>query len=182
MLSILLTLHEEADRDKLRRLYDSYHKAMLRLARAKLKRGGNDNATYDAEDVVQNAWCRIVKHASEIDLSREERVTKSYLLTIVSNECARFMSQRRVDEPLEQDVETEDFVERIEVRERYRAVVDAIKRLDDKYSNALYLHYVMEKSVKEVADLLGVPEKTVYTRLERGKKKLLEILGKEGKA
>ena len=109
-------------------------------------------------------------------------MTKSYLLTIVSNECARFMSQRRVDEPLEQDVETEDFVERIEVRERYRAVVDAIKRLDDKYSNALYLHYVMEKSVKEVAVLLGVPEKTVYTRLERGKKKLLEILGKEGKA
>ena len=181
MLSMLLTLSEEADRDKLRRLYDNYHKTMLRLARAKLKRGGNANAAYDAEDVVQNAWCRIARHAQEIDLSREERVTKSYLLTIVSNECARFMSRRRVDEPLEQDVETEDFVERIEVRERYRAVVDAIKRLDDKYSNALYLHYVMEKSVKEVAALLGVPEKTVYTRVERGKKKLLEILGKEGR-
>lgn len=180
MLSMLLTLVEQEDRDKLRILFEKYHVTMLRLARAKLKHYGNGNAALDAEDAVQNAWCRIVKNAEAIDSSQNERTVKSYLLTIVSNECARLMSRRRVDEPLEGDVEAENFVERIEVRERYRAVVEAIKRLEDKYRDALYLHYVMEKSVKEVAALLEVPEKTVYTRVERGKKKLLEMLGKEG--
>lgn len=179
MLPMLLTLVEQEDRDKLRYLYDTYQKTMLRLARAKLKSYGSDNVAWDAEDAVQNAWCRIAKHAEAIDLSQNERVVKSYILTIVSNECSRLMRQRKVDAPLEQDVETEDFVERLQIKERYRAVVEAIKRLDDKYSNALYLHYVMEKPVKEVAALLGVPEKTVYTRLERGKQRLLEILRKE---
>ena len=64
--------------------------------------------------------------------------------------------------------------------EKFRAVVDAVKRLEDKYSNALYLYYVTERPIREIAALLGVPEKTVYTRIERGKKKLLEMLGKEG--
>lgn len=180
MLPILLTVGVEEDRDKLRRLYDRYHITMLRLARAKLKRGGDPNAAVDAEDVVQDAWCRILKHVGEIDLSQNERVVRSYILTIVSNECARFLRKRPDELPLELDADGENFVEQIEIKERYRAVVEAIKRLDDTYSNVLYLYYVAEKSVREIAALLGVPEKTVYTRMERGKKKLLERLRKEG--
>ncbi len=180
MLSMMLMLAAENSRDKLRHLYDTYHLTMLHLARAKLKRGGDFNAALDAEDVVQNAWCRIVKSLDAIDFSKNERVIKSYILTIVSNESARFLRERSVEHEPEQAVEEEDFVEQLQLRERYRAVVEAIKRLDEKYSNTLYLHYVMERSVKEVADMLGVPEKTVYTRIQRGKKKLLEHLRKEG--
>jgi len=182
VLSMLLTLVEENDHDKLVKLYHAYHSTMLRLARSKLKSARDTNYASDAEDVVQNAWCRIVKHIDKIDLTRQERVTKSYLLTIVSNETARFLGARDEWHPLEESTEAagEDFVERLQVSERYRAVVEAIKRLDEKYRNALYLHYVMEKSVKEVAEMLDIPEKTVYTRVERGKKKLLEMLGKEG--
>ena len=180
MLSILFTLVEENDRDKLTRLYHAYHKMMLRLARSKLKSVRHANYVADAEDVVQNAWCRIVKHVDKIDLSKHERVIRSYILTIVSNETARFLRAQEECHPLEEGIADEDFLQRLHVKERYRAVVGAIGRLDERYRNALYLHYVMEHPVKEIAAMLDVPEKTVYTRIERGKKKLLELLGKEG--
>ena len=50
----------------------------------------------------------------------------------------------------------------------------AIANLDERYSITLSLRYVENLSIKEVASMLGIEEKSVYTRLERGKKKLLE--------
>lgn len=180
MLPMFLMTLDDGERDKLSHLYHAYHMQMLRLARVKLKKGGCANVAIDAEDVVQNAWVRIVKHADAVDLSKNERVVRSYVLTVVSNECARFLRERVLEEPLEENVADESFVKQLELSERYRAVVDAVKRLEDKYSNVLYLYYVTERPIREIAALLGVPEKTVYTRIERGKKKLLEMLGKEG--
>ena len=52
--------------------------------------------------------------------------------------------------------------------------------LDEKYSLILFEFYCMDQSVKDIADRLGVPPKTVYTRLERGKQMLLERLGNGG--
>ncbi len=39
--------------------------------------------------------------------------------------------------------------------------------------------YHDQMSVKEISDLLGITEKAVYARLERGKVMLLELLKKE---
>ena len=71
------------------------------------------------------------------------------------------------------------FIDGIQIKERYNEVVEAIKRLDDKYSDILYLVYFEGKTVKEIAALMGISAKTVYTRLERGRILLMESL-KEG--
>ena len=180
MLQILLMIAEERDREKIKRLYETYHSAMLRIAHERLKKWRDDNAETDAEDVVQNAWYKIVKHIDKIDGLADEQSVRGYVFVIVCNEAARFMGERHVELSLNEGVDDTDFIEQLNLRENYRAVVEAIKRMEERYSNALYLHYVMETPVKEVAALLGVSEKTVYTRLARGKQKLLEELGKEG--
>ena len=64
--------------------------------------------------------------------------------------------------------------------ERYEKVVKAIEKLDEKYSLTLLYRYNENMSVGEIATLMGVPEKTVYTRLERGKKLLLQSINGEG--
>lgn len=52
-------------------------------------------------------------------------------------------------------------------------MVNAIAELDEIYSTTLSLVYIHEMSVKEVARMMGISPKTVYTRLERGKRLLL---------
>ena len=68
------------------------------------------------------------------------------------------------------------FIDRLEIKERYSDVVKAIEKLDDKYSTTLLLVYSEEKTVKEIAEMMGISPKTVYTRLERGRRLLLESL------
>ena len=67
-------------------------------------------------------------------------------------------------------------IEEFEIKEKYREVVEAIKTMDERYSITLYLALCEEKTVNEIADMMGISTKTVYTRLARGKKLLLESL------
>jgi RNA polymerase sigma factor (sigma-70 family) len=47
-------------------------------------------------------------------------------------------------------------------------VRSAVRRLPTKYATAIALRFFEERSVHEIASFLGLPEKTIYTRLKRG--------------
>lgn len=179
MLCVLLALADEQDRGRVRELYELCHKDMLRYAMYHLKKCGKENPSQDAEDVVQEAWMRLIKYSGVLHVEWEEARIKAYVLTVVRNEVFRYVGQLREVEPLSEGVSDEDFVAELRIKERYREVVRSIKSLDEKYSIPMLHHYVQEQPVKEVAKQLGLPEKTVYTRLERGKKMLLKMLGEE---
>ena len=53
---------------------------------------------------------------------------------------------------------------------------EALQQLDDQYRIALYLKYYEGYAAAEIADLLNMPENTVYTNLARGRKQLKEVL------
>ena len=74
-----------------------------------------------------------------------------------------------------------DFFEQIRIQERYDEVVEEIDRLDEKYSIPLSLRYGEEMETKEIAHLMGLSEKTVYTRISRAKKLLVEKINGENK-
>ena len=59
-------------------------------------------------------------------------------------------------------------------------ILDAIKSLPELYRDACVLKYVHGYKEKEVAELLGLPERTASTRIHRGKMLLREVLRKEG--
>lgn len=54
-----------------------------------------------------------------------------------------------------------------------------MEQLGEKYRLALVYRFCKGYSIKEIAELLGIPEKTVYTRVERGQKMLKAMLNKE---
>ncbi len=179
MLQFLLTLTDESNHGKVEHLYNTYHDYMMKYAVSKIQNLGRTNFVYDAEDAVQNAFMKIVKHIDKIDFSRGEKDVKNYCLTILSNEICNVLSDNQ--ENFEFDEEfcsgTEyNFIEELEIRERYNEVVKAIEALDEKYSTTLYLVFRKEKTVNEVAEIMGLAPKTVYTRLSRGKQLLLESL------
>ncbi len=180
MLLFLLAISDQNHREKVEYIYHRYRNDMLRLARSRLRKMGVPNSELDAEDVVQNAFVKIVRFMDKVDFSLGEQAVRGYVMKIVANEAATFASDRREFENLEQYQDTlsdRAFFEQLRISERYDAAVEAIEQLDERYSIPLSLRYVEELSVKDIAAILGIEEKSVYTRLERGKKKLLEKLG-----
>ncbi|WP_438448482.1 RNA polymerase sigma factor [Gorillibacterium sp. sgz5001074] len=69
------------------------------------------------------------------------------------------------------------------LQEERETVVTLLRRLPEKYREALFLYHYRQMSSGEIAQLLGLPVKTVETRLLRGKSMLkqqwLEVYGSE---
>lgn len=181
MLQFLLTLVDESDREKIERIYSTYHEHMMKYAVSKLQAMGRTNYTYDAEDAVQNAFMKIAKYIDSIDFSRGEKDVKNYCFAVLSNEICNVLNYNQenfeVDEGcfFESDYNY-DFVEELEIKEKYEEVVSAIEALDERYSTTLFLAVCREMTPYEIADMMGITVKTVYTRLTRGKKLLFELL------
>lgn len=179
MLQFLLTMTDESNHERIERIYKTYHDYMVRYAVSRLRSAGRRNFGYDAEDAVQNAFMKITLHIDNIDFSRGERDVKSYCFTILSNEIYNILNDREEICELNEEIcceETYSFVEELEIKERYSEVVRAIEGLDEKYGTTLYLVFCQEKRVNEIAEMMGLTPKTVYTRLYRGKELLLNTL------
>ncbi len=61
-------------------------------------------------------------------------------------------------------------------RERVGALKRAVQELPDGYRMALVLHHYQGLSYRQVAEAMGLPEKTVATRIHRAKKMLRKKL------
>lgn len=182
MLSFLLSLADESDHDKILYLYTHFHDAMIRAAKRKLYMARIPNAADVAEDVVQNAFVKLTMYVKAINFNVSERELRSYVLSTVAREVINELEDRREHDDIDEYLNIasdEDFVKDLMIHERYEAVVAAIERLDEKYRLALEYHFYKKFSVKEMAELFGVPEKTIYTRISRAQKKLKEMLGEE---
>lgn len=179
MLQFLLTLTDESNHGKIEHIYNTYHDYMMRYAVSKFKNEGRTNFVYDAQDAVQNAFMKITKYIDAIDFSRGEKDVKNYCLVILCNEIYNILSDNEENYEFDEEFCSEkeyNFIEELEIRESYNEVVKAIKTLDEKYSTTLYLVFCNEKTVNQVAEMMGLSPKTVYTRLARGKQLLLDSL------
>ena len=179
MLQFLLTLTDESNHGKIEHLYNTYHDYMMKCAVTKFKSLGRSNYVYDSEDAVQNAFMKITKYIDNIDFSRGEKDVKNYCLSILSNEISNILSENQ--ENFEKSEEfcfqnQYNFIEELEMRERYDEVVKAIEALDEKYSTTLHLIFRNNMTPKQIAEMMGISVKTVHTRLDRGKKLLLDSL------
>ena len=179
MLQFLLTLTDESNHGKVEHIYNTYHEYMMKYAVSKLQAAGRTNAIYDAEDAVQNSFMKIVKHIDAIDFSRGEKDVKNYCLTILCNEVCNVLRDNEEKFEFFEEFCSEkeyNYIEELEIQESYNEVVKGIEALDEKYSTTLYLIFCKEMTVNEVAEMMGLTPKTVYTRLSRGKQLLLNSL------
>ena len=90
MLSFLLTIANESDREKIEYIYYKYHNDMIRFTRCRLKNANVFSYELAAEDVVQNSFLKIVKYIDAIDFTRSEKELKSYIFSIVANEINNY--------------------------------------------------------------------------------------------
>ena len=126
----------------------------------------------DAEDVTQEVLLRLYRTETEF-ASEEHR--KRWLIRVTVNCCkSLFRAPWRQQENLDDYAETLGFE-----REDYTALFTAVMGLERKYRVPLLLYYFEGYSVKEIGELLRLPENTVSTRLRRARAKLKDMLTEE---
>ncbi|MFT3851405.1 MAG: sigma-70 family RNA polymerase sigma factor [Ilumatobacteraceae bacterium] len=134
-----------------------------------------------AEDLVQEAFLRLARHAGRID-SRDR--APAYLRSIVLN-LARDHNRRglvslrhHAAAGREIDVDTEDrSADRLVRDEEHRRVLDAVRRLPVRQRDCITLRYFEEQPIADIAATLGVSQNSVKTHLQRAMAALDRALG-----
>lgn len=147
------------------------------------------NSPADAEEVVQEA---VLKAFSNLARFRGEAKFSTWLIQITMNEARlRLRKDRRhlyesVDEPRaeeEGDYSPQDFAdwreipsEALQRSELRQALKRAIAGLAPKYKEVIILRDVQHLSTEETAEILGITEGSVKTRLLRARLQMRDAL------
>ena len=136
----------------------------------------------DARDVTQNAFIRAYEHLDSFD---PDRRFFSWIYRIAVNEGLNLRRARRPQEALGLWIQVGGGqTEAVEAHETAARVEQALGQLSDEYREVVVLRYFAELSYEEISHAVGVPEKTVKSRLFSARQRLAGLLGqreKEGK-
>jgi RNA polymerase sigma-70 factor (ECF subfamily) len=125
-----------------------------------------------ADEVVQEALLRAWK---SLDALRDDAAAKHWLLTIVRRENARYFERRRLETVDIDNLTVSQSALLAETpNEELNDLREAIYRLDDDYREPLVLQVLMGYSTNEIAELMGLKQGAVLTRLHRARLKLKE--------
>lgn len=127
-----------------------------------------------AEDVVQEALLRAWK---SLDALRETDAAKPWLLTIVRRENARYFERKRLETvDVDNLAPSQELLLAEEPDEQLAEMREALFELEDDYREPLVLQVLMGYSTNEIAELMGLKQGAVLTRLHRARLKLKECV------
>lgn len=126
----------------------------------------------DAQDAIQDTFCRYLEKKPKF---RDEEHEKAWLIRVATNIC-RDMIRFRLRHP-KVDI---DEVENILVAPEQKETLKELFALPVKQKTVIYLHYVEGYQIKEIADILGITEGAVKTRLLRGREQMRNAVSMEG--
>ncbi len=125
----------------------------------------------DAEDAVQEVLVAV--HRGLPDFRGASRLT-TWVYRIALRAAFQARARRRDPEPLDPETPGGGGEGEMASRDRARKVAAAMGRLPAEQRAVLSLFAVEGLSHREVADILGVPEGTVWSRLHAARRALLE--------
>ncbi len=140
---------------------------------------------YLAEDATQETAYKIMKYCDRVRAfgNNEER---NYIAAIARNTAINVYNKNNKitnesyadnDEALDHSI-SPDPGEYVITNESVDAIIAELKNLGEKYSDPLILSRIYKYSIKEISDILGVPERTIKHRMKRGTEKLKAKLKK----
>lgn len=176
---LILTFNTVEERDKFEYLYSKYKNLMLHKAYGVL----HDYML--AEDAVSEAMLRIYKNLHKIDDPATGR-SASFVVTVVKNVALTMLQKEtRVEQSeLTDDLREESYDLEQEVLSGLtsESILSLLDQIGDELRHVFVLKYAHDLSHKEIGKALGITENNVTVRLHRAKKKLSEILAREGYA
>lgn len=131
----------------------------------------------DAEDVFQDVFLKYALHDRPF---HDEEHRKAWLIRVAVNACKdQLKASRSKNSSLDLMVENGQEAAlgvQDEDPTALSEVLDAMDRLGDPPKTQLYLSLYEGYSAREISEMTGMPEGTVYSWISRGKKQLREAL------
>lgn len=141
----------------------------------------------DADDVLQEIFIKVFINLNDYDPNLK---FSSWLYRIAHNETISFFRKKKARPSVLINEDAEEFFENLAddadsvelSHQRYDAgiIQDVLSSLDQKYKEVLVLRFLEEKSYTEISDILRMPEGTVATLINRGKKEFKAALEAKG--
>ena len=159
----LIRRAKKDDKDAFCRLMDEHLQCMYKMASAYLK---NDEDVADAiGDTILICW-------EKMNQLVKIRYFKTWMTRILINKCYDIRKKN-------QNIICLDEYEEPAACDEYNLELkEALAALDEKYRIIMILFYSEGYRIREISDILKIPESTVKTRLQRGREKL-EVYYKE---
>jgi RNA polymerase sigma-70 factor (ECF subfamily) len=135
-----------------------------------------------AEDVISEVFLDIWRQAGKF----EGRSAASTWMLSIARFKALSVLRKRTEEELDEETAgaIEDHSDDPEVslakKDKAAALRQCLGRLSTEHREVVDLVYYHEKSVEEVAGIVGIPEATVKTRMFYARRKLSELLKEQG--
>lgn len=141
----------------------------------------NDDA--GVEEVVSDVFIELWSNASRIDLSRSS--LKNMLCLIARCRALDYLKKRKNERDQIEYTEnltlhTAPIEEDLIKEENYNELCDTIKLLKEPYSTIFQMRYFQNHSIEEIAFQMNMKREQVDNYLSRGRKKLRELLAKQG--
>lgn len=155
------------------RLFQTEGRSLVRLARLFV----DDRDA--AEDVVQEAFLRLARHAGRIEaVDRAPAYLRSIVLNLARDHNRRGLvslrhhatSGREIDVPL-------DVADHLVRSEEHRRVLEAVRQLPTRQRDCITLRYFEELSIEGIAATLDLSPNSVKTHLQRAMAALDRKLG-----
>ncbi|HTV35472.1 MAG TPA: sigma-70 family RNA polymerase sigma factor [Xanthobacteraceae bacterium] len=164
------------DRLAMQVLFARHHVKVYRFVLRFLR---NESA---AEDLISEVFLEVWRQAGKF----EGRSAVSTWLLSIARFKALSVLRRRTEEELDDETAAaiEDEGDNPEValakKDKGAALRQCLGKLSAEHREIVDLVYYHEKSVAEVAGIVGIPEATVKTRMFYARKKLSELLKEQG--
>ncbi len=168
---LLVLRCKRGDADALEQLVERWQERLWRYARRLL---GDDGAAWDA---VQETWTVVV---SDLVKLGDCRAFGGWIFRVLNNKCMdrlrKRAARRRLSEAAGEKARSESAMADGGLGQ-FADMNAAIDSLCDQKRVLILLRYRVQFSVREIADILGVAEGTVKSRLHRTLAELRRLMG-----
>lgn len=131
----------------------------------------NTKSMVNAEDMVQDVLIKLMNHSGGFE--NKEHV-KAWLIRVLINRCKDFQRSAWMKRmvPFREDLDV--------LAPQHQEVMEEIFQLKPEDRNIIYLFYYEGYAIREIAQMIGMKENTVSSRLTRARKKLKVLLVEGG--
>ncbi|MDO5344995.1 MAG: sigma-70 family RNA polymerase sigma factor [Lachnospiraceae bacterium] len=151
------------DKDTFAKLIIDNEQQLYRIAKSILR------SDEDCADAAQEA---VARGFAGLHSLKQDRYAKTWLIRILIHECYRVAKERARNFPLEPEMRQEASGG----GERYSELYEALSCLPEDFRVVMVMHYLEGYAVKEIAEILQIPDGTVKSRMSRGREQLRHLL------
>jgi RNA polymerase sigma factor (sigma-70 family) len=153
-------------------LFDREGRNLVRLARLFV------DDVDAAEDLVQEAFIRLARHAHRVETARAPAYLRSIVLNLARDHNRRGLVSLRHQLAAGREIDLPDEAPaRLVADEQQAAVLDAVRHLPLRQRDCVVLRYLHELGIEEISTTLGISPNSVKTHLKRALANLGEVLG-----